>query len=64
MSENDSVNMFLDCIERTLNCHENEESDDEDPGILVKNAIEESSKAPEKTSVKQALTIENQANQS
>lgn len=26
-SENDSVNMFLDCIERTLNTHEPQEDD-------------------------------------
>ena len=41
MSENDSVNMFLDCIERALNCHESEEDDDDDPGLIVKTAIEE-----------------------
>jgi len=30
MSENDSVNLFLDCIERTLNVHEAAEDDNDE----------------------------------
>lgn len=41
MSENDSVNMFLDCIEWALNCHESGEDEDDDPGLIAKTVVEE-----------------------
>ena len=49
MSENDSVNLFLDCIERTLNVHEAAEDDnDEEKDHVQDSKVKQDLKADSK----------------